>query len=186
MLVTELRKIQQEIDKMVGRKKIGPQAHAVLQVGNSGIAQKLSEAIRQLEEWKCQLDARNKLQRLLENRLLDEEYMRVMWWQEQAHFYESLCSEVQAYFTEHNSGRLSTSLTAMELLLLVRLCIEEGILRADSLQSIFEFLATHMGTAKYANLSYESLKKRYSLRHDGARKKVRQALVNLIRRMDEK
>lgn len=184
MLVYELRRIQHKIDQAAARNATGLEAHAVLQKGNADIQEKLSEAVRQLEDWKRQLDARRRLQQLLANTLPEDDDTRLMWWHEQVFFYESLIGQVEAYFTEDNTGYLTLSLTALELLFLARLSIEVGVVKADSLQTVFKSLSKCFGTEKQGSLSYESLKKRYSVHHEGARKNIKHILTNMIRHID--
>ena len=185
MLLYELRKIESEIDKAATENKMGAEAYAVLQKGNASLEKQLSEVSHQLEEWKRQLDARRELQRLLGDTLPSDDYIRSMWWQEQSHFYEQLIGQIESYFKEENTGYITISLTALELLFIVRLSIDEGIMKADSLQTVFRSLSTTIGTEKQGLLSAESLKKRYSMWHEGSRKRIKQLLLNLIRRIDQ-
>lgn len=184
MLLDELQEIQRHFKRLAAKTDTGPEELRLLQVGNERIGQLLEEATGQLGGWKEQVMARDDLQRLLAGVLLPNQRAKAMWWQEQLHFYEALSSEIQAYFQEEDDAYLSVSLTALELLLIVRLCIEEGVVAAESLQVVFGFLVRYTGTARQGRLSFDSLKKRYSLRHEGARKKVKQLLLNMVKRID--
>jgi len=62
--------------------------------------------------------------------------------------------------------------------------VEEGVVQTATLRPVFRYLSRYARTERYSWLSYESLKKRYSMRHDDACKNVKKLLERLIRRID--
>lgn len=151
---------------------------------NNGLRQLLADVNLQIDQWQLELDAREELQvRLLETPPPTEK-TRQLWWGEQMDFYAGLIDRMDQYMCFDSDARVTLSLKAQEILLLVRLMVSARMIQTDSLHPIFRYLSRYVGTEKYSRLSYESLKKRYSLWHEPTRKNVEQLLMKLLRLID--
>ncbi len=186
MVSKHLSRINREVDRIW--KSNGGAASwdgPTLERLNADLHRVIAEAAGQLEEWNVELDAREELQRRMLAALPESDRIRELWWNEQRTFYTDLLERMYAYFNYDETAVVTFSINALEVLLLVRLLVEEGVLRTETLQPIFRYLSRYGRTERYDKLSSDSLKKRYSLRHDGSRKKVKQLLLNLVRRIDQ-
>ncbi|SEL24144.1 hypothetical protein [Parapedobacter koreensis] len=152
---------------------------------NAGFHGLIAETAGQLEEWNVELGAREELQQRILSALPESDRIKELWWNEQRAFYTDLLERMDTYFNYDDTAVVTFSINALEILFLVRLLIEEGVLQTETLQPVFRYLSRYGHTERYSKLSFDSLKKRYSLRHDGSRKKVKQILTNMIKRIDQ-
>lgn len=151
---------------------------------NDRLRKLLAELAAELEKWQLELEARQELQQRILSGLPPTERVQKLWWREQRIFYADLVARMDLYLHYDEAASVTFSLTALEMLSLVRLLIEEGVIQTESLRPVFRYLSRYARTERHSHLSYESLKKRYSLRHNGARTKVKQILMNMIKRID--
>lgn len=156
----------------------------VLQRLNADLCGIVAEAADQLEEWNLELAARGELQRRILSALPESDRIKELWWNEQRAFYTDVLERMDRYFNYDETAAVTFSINALEVLLLVRLLIEEGVIRTETLRPVFRYLSRYGHTERYNKLSFDSLKKRYSLHHDESRKKVKQLLMNLLKRID--
>ncbi|WP_257670470.1 hypothetical protein [Parapedobacter tibetensis] len=182
----QLDRISREIERVwdTDRGAI-PWDETTLRRLNDGLSDLIAETDSQLEEWQLEVDARQELQQRILCALPEAERMKRLWWNEQHAFYADLVERMDRHFNYDESASVTFSMTTLEVLFLVRLLIEEGVIQTETLRPVFRYLSRYGHTERHSKLSYDSLKKRYSLRHEGSRKKVKQILMNLIRRIDQ-
>lgn len=177
----QLDGIAGRIHRLGGRDSADWDSLAVLNADLRGV---LGNLHGQAEEWGWELDAREALQARLVDAPEQPDRIRRLWLAEQRDFYLGLVDRMERYLRHDESAAVTFALTAQEILLLVRLLVETGVIRTDTLRPIFRYLSYYGSTERYGSLSFESLKKRYSLRHEGARKQIRKLLLNMIERID--
>lgn len=151
---------------------------------NASLRGVIEEAADQLEEWNMELRAREELQQRILAALPESARIKELWWNDQRAFYAELLERMDTYLNYDDTAAVTFSINALEMLFLVRLLIEEGVLKTQTLQPVFRYLSRYGRTERHNKLSFDSLKKRYSMQHEGSRKKVKQLLMNLIRRID--
>ena len=152
---------------------------------NESLRQLLGDISLQINQWLLELDAREELQaRLLEAPPPTAKTLQ-LWWADQIGFYTAMIARMDHFMCLDSDARITLSLKAQEILLLIRLMVAAKMIQADSLHPIFRYLSRYVGTEKYSRLSYESLKKRYSLRDEPTRKNVEQMLMNMLRLVDK-
>lgn len=185
--------VNEQLDKL--GKQLGQlesRATTDIQWDSESLGQ-LNEALRQIldgiglqvAQWQLELQAREELQaRLLDAPPPSEETTR-LWWREQLAFYGGLLHRVDHFLCVDAGARVTTALKAQEILLMIRLMVAGGLIQAETLHPIFRHLSRFVGTEKHNRLSYESLKKRYSLRHEPTRKNVKRMLMNMLRLIDK-
>lgn len=186
MVSKQLDSVSKRLGQLESRAKTDIQWDSQSLVQLNETLHQILEGIRaQVAQWQLELDAREELQA----RLLDvpppSEQTKRLWWFDQLAFYEALLDRMYHFMCVDDDARVTTSLKAQEILLLVRLMVAGGMLQAETLHPIFRHLARFVGTEKHSKLSYESLKKRYSLRHEPTRKNVKQMLINMLRLIDK-
>lgn len=187
LLSTQLDKTRKELERIQRQAQGGDlwnrQALGRL---NGPLRQALADVGTQARHWQQELDAREELQaRLLANPSASKQTQR-LWWDEQLDFYDGLMDRIDRSLCFNEEAQVTVALNAQEILLLVRLMVEEGIIHIETLRPIFRHLSQYVGTPKHRRLSFESLKKRYSLRHAGAEKQVKQRLLNMLKRLDNR
>lgn len=185
LLSGQLDKISKQVAQLADQPQAGNAwDRQALEVLNEEVHRLLSGLVDQLEQWQWEVKAREELQ----TRLLDQpphsERITALWWDEQITFYQGLIERIDHAMRYDEDARITVSLRAQELLLLIKLLVEEGVVQTKTLTPIFRHLSRYFGTARYSNLSFDSLKKRYSLRHENTRKEVKQLLNNMIKRID--
>src|SRR5690606_11492673 len=151
---------------------------------NGPLRQVLADVGTQARHWQQELDAREELQARLLDTPSSSKQTQQLWWDEQLAFYHELIDRIDQSLCFNEDARITVSLNAQEILLLVRLMVEEGIIHTETLRPIFRYLSQYVGTHTHRRLSFDSLKKRYSLRHAGAEKRVKQCLLNMLKHLD--
>lgn len=185
MVSKHLDRISREVDR-IWKSEGGAECwdgHALKSL-NADLRGLITETADQLEEWNVELRAREELQQRILSTLPESNRIRELWWKDQRAFYTDFLERMDTHFNYDETAVVTFSINALEILFFVRLLIEEGIIRTDTLRPVFRYLSRYGNTERYSKLSFDSLKKRYSLRHDGSRKNVKQLLLNLIRRID--
>jgi len=186
MVSTKLNQLRGEIYRVwLSDRRTPPWDEGALARINEAFVDLLDEAAGQIDGWKLEMDARVELQQRILSALPETDEIAGLWWEEQRKFYADMVERMDGYLAYDESASVTFALTALEALYFLRILIEEGVIQVDSLQPVFRYLSRYGKTERHANLSFESLKKRYSLRHEGARKNVKQMLTNLIRRIDQ-
>jgi hypothetical protein len=76
--------------------------------------------------------------------------------------------------------------TLEQLVLFFRLLIESGIINAEKKVALFDFISKHIGTARKEQLSFGSIKNKYNNPQYSAAKKIKIALLEMVRLINEK
>ncbi|MDB5024938.1 MAG: hypothetical protein JWP78_2693 [Mucilaginibacter sp.] len=76
--------------------------------------------------------------------------------------------------------------TLEQLVLFFRLLIESGVVNAEKKVALFDFISKHIGTARKEQLSFGSIKNKYNNPQYSAAKKIKTALLEMIRLINEK
>ncbi|HWK98925.1 MAG TPA: hypothetical protein VNQ55_03220 [Parapedobacter sp.] len=105
-------------------------------------------------------------------------------WREQYGFYPQLIDEICRCMGDEQSSVVTFSLTVAELLYLLRLLIDKGIVRTDALRPIFEFFSDHVQTRQGRKLSFASLQKKYSRVEPATKQRVKRLLLDLAMHID--
>src|SRR5690606_8154295 len=96
---------------------------------NNGLRQLLAHVNLQINQWQSELDAREELQaRLLETPPPSEQTLE-LWWGEQMDFYAALIDRMDRYMCFDSDTRVTLSLKAQEILLLVRLMVSAQMIQ---------------------------------------------------------
>ncbi|MEC3879743.1 hypothetical protein [Parapedobacter sp. 10938] len=187
MLSTQLDKTRKELERMQRQTQGGDRwSRQALDRLNGALRQVLADVGMQVRHWQHELEAREELQARLLDAPSSSKQTQQLWWDEQLDFYDGLIGRIDRSLCFNEDARVTVSLNAQEILLLVRLMVEEGIIHTETLRPIFRYLSQYVGTHTHRRLSFDSLKKRYSLRHVGADKHVRQRLLNMLKRLDNR
>lgn len=186
MVSKHLNRINRDVDR-IWKSNDGAECWdgPTLERLNADLHRVIAEATGQLEEWNVELGAREELQQRILSALPESDRIKELWWNEQRTFYTDLLERMDTYVNYDETAVVTFSINALEVLFLIRLLVEEGVLRTETLRPIFRYLSRYGHTERYNKLSFDSLKKRYSLHHEQSRKKVKQLLMNLIRRIDQ-
>ncbi|SEK53536.1 hypothetical protein [Parapedobacter koreensis] len=106
-----------------------------------------------------------------------------MYHEDQRQWYRHFLGDLQQYISGGVEGRcLRVSITVVEVLFLLRLFVEEGVIEVRQLKPVFKTLSRYMATPHQERLSYESIRKKYSIAPGEARVKVRRLLERLLNR----
>lgn len=105
-------------------------------------------------------------------------------WREQRDFYPQLIDEIQRCIGEEDQSMVTFSLTVAELLYLLRLFIDSGIIQTDTLRPILGYFSEHARTRKGRKLSFASLQKKYSQVEPETKQRVKRMLQGLAARVD--
>jgi len=73
-----------------------------------------------------------------------------------------------------------------QMVLFFRLLIEAGIVSAEKKVALFDFISKHIGTARKENLSFGSIKNKYNNPQYSAAQKIKTALLEMVRLINEK
>lgn len=185
MFLRKLEVLAADIAAMINRKQQETWDYEALQTINKQIDQLLAEAMGRLDHLKAELTLRSELQQILQKAGLEGKASAQMLWDDQMNFYLNWMGKAQAYFSDETDTYVSFSLTVIELLFLLRLLMEEGVLKTETLQPVFLFISKYAGTQQQRVLSFSSLQKKYSTHHQSARNQVRKLLLQMIARIDQ-
>ncbi|MBK1439700.1 hypothetical protein JHJ32_06875 [Parapedobacter sp. ISTM3] len=106
-----------------------------------------------------------------------------MYHEDQRQWYRHFLGELQQYVIGGAEERcLRVSVTVVEVLFLLRLFVEEGVIEVRQLKPVFKALSRYMATPHQERLSYESIRKKYSTAPGEARVKVSRLLERLLNR----
>ncbi|MFD2966223.1 hypothetical protein [Sphingobacterium bambusae] len=129
-----------------------------------------------------QLVSRGMLQNSLGDHFIAQESLQ-LFCIDQINFYKEWMLSMSLYI-ENPNYRCHLDISSREMLLIVRLLREVGLLQDSTIKSNIYFLKTFFATNKREYFSYESLRKKYSELDKRTLKKVRQNLVSLVELID--
>ncbi len=129
-----------------------------------------------------QLVSRGMLQNSLGEHFIAKESLQ-LFCIDQINFYKEWMLSMTLYI-ENPNYRCHLDISSREMLVMVRLLREVGLLPDSTIKSNIYFLKTFFATNKRKHFSYESLRKKYSELDKIILKRVRKNLVSLMERID--
>lgn len=120
--------------------------------------------LEELRQWNVtmeqDLQGRRRLQELVQETDWDTDTLQ-LFWDDQLRFYDTWMNKWVEQI-DPDGPRAVVSLTIKQLLILLRLAREVGVLQDAPLKHAFVFIAAHFRTTQQEHISYESIRKKYS------------------------
>lgn len=191
MYFIEFVMLRDKLDKILGEASAltPPSELSGLDLGvfdelNAHLLVLLEGATDRLGRFRKRVEVRRGMQGLYKRMGEIEPAIKLEIWREQRDFYPELIHEIQQYMGEDEHSKVTFSLTVAELLFLLRLFIESGIIQTDTLRPILEYLSEYTQTRKGHKLSFASLQKKYSRAEPATKQRVKRLLQGLATRVD--
>lgn len=143
----------------------------------------LDGAADRLGDFRVRLEVRKGLQALYDRVEDIEPAVAREIWREQHDFYPQLIGDIRRCIGDEQASLVTFSITVAELLYLLRLFIDNGIVETDALRPIFEFFSDHVQTRQGRKLSFASLQKKYSRVEPATKQRVKRLLLDLAMRI---
>lgn len=141
----------------------------------------------ELRQWNVameqDLQGRRRLQELVQETDWDKDTLQ-LFWDDQLRFYDTWMNKWVEQI-DPDGPRAVVSLTIKQLLILLRLARDVGVLHDAPLKHAFVFIAAHFRTTQQEQISYESIRKKYSQMDSVAIAEVEDLLRNCLDKLTE-
>jgi|GEM_PF-5681918 len=149
--------------------------------------QRIVKLLEELRQWSAameqDLQGRRRLQELVQEKDWDKDTLQ-LFWDDQLRFYDTWMNKWVEQI-DPDGPRAVVSLTIKQLLILLRLAREVGVLQDAPLKHAFVFIAAHFRTTQQEHISYESIRKKYSQMDSVAIAEVEDLLRNCLDKLTE-